>query len=1042
MTKAKRRAMGSRRKLPPRRARSGAEARFRSVFDLSRGFYWESDAEHRIIEVVHGSRYVLTFAPGSQIGKTRWEIPSSKPDAAGWAAHKATLDAHLPFRDFESVRIGPDGAERHFELSGEPVFDAKRRFTGYRGIGRDVTERKQSEEALRESEERNRSLLTASPDGIWIHRNPRVEYVNDALVTMLGYKSADEIVGREIYEMLPPEHREAVRERLERLTTERPAAPLGEFAMLKRDGAVLDVEVASASFRQKDAVWIITIIRDITERKRAERMLRLEHTVPSCLADADSAAEALKAVIRAVCETENWECGRYFFVDDKAGVLRCSEFWSVPDEAVQRFITESLGLVFAPGAGLLGKVWQSEQPLWVADIFQDDRATQQVLTLGSGIHGAFAFTVKSEGKTIGVLTFNSRQIREPDERLLQAAGAIGSQVGQFLQRKQAEEALRESEVRFRNLTELSSDWYWEQDTDFRFTRFEGLRGTGNAGSPRLDYLGKQHWETGLEVEGGWESHRALLQAHGPFRDIVMYRLIGPGSPRYFVMSGEPMFDREGRFAGYRGLTRDVTESKRAEQLQKLEHTVARAIDGAESISAALKAAMRAVCETENWECARYFQVDDKAGVLRFAESWNAPIAAAERFVTGSRNLVYGPGVGLTGAVWQSGKPHWVADVTQDGRASGAGLAHETGIRGTFMFPVTSEGKTLGVLGFFSRHIREPDARLLETIHVIGSQIGQFLHRKQAEQALRESEERFRNLTQMSSDFFWESDREHRLTRLVLGPMVSPRRFPGSPIGRTPWEMASVKPDAAGWAALEAKMNARVPFHDFEYARCAKDGAIRHFSVSGEPRLAPDGEYVGYRGVGREITELVNARERIAALAFSDALTGLANRASLGPALEHAVQLARRHDRKLAIMFVDLDGFKQINDAHGHDTGDRLLIEVANRLRACLRTSDLLARLGGDEFIVVLEEVRDTDYVEGVARRLLDAIARPYSLVAGEESRVTASIGISMLPDDAGDPRTLMKHADTAMYRAKQCGKNRHRFFGSESTGSSKPGATG
>ncbi|MDO8597622.1 MAG: GGDEF domain-containing protein, partial [Sulfuricaulis sp.] len=222
------------------------------------------------------------------------------------------------------------------------------------------------------------------------------------------------------------------------------------------------------------------------------------------------------------------------------------------------------------------------------------------------------------------------------------------------------------------------------------------------------------------------------------------------------------------------------------------------------------------------------------------------------------------------------------------------------------------------------------------------------------------------------------------------------------------------------------------FHDFEFSRARPDATEGHFLTSGEPRFGPDGAFLGYRGVGRNVTDLVQARERIAQLAYTDLLTGLANRTSLGPALEHAVQLARRHEKKLAIMFLDLDGFKQINDQHGHDAGDRLLTEVADRLRVCLRTSDLVARLGGDEFIVLLEQVQDTNYVQGVARRLLAEIARPYSLVAGEESRVSASIGISMLPDDAGDPRTLMKHADTAMYCAKQSGKNGYRFFAGES----------
>jgi len=206
-----------------------------------------------------------------------------------------------------------------------------------------------------------------------------------------------------------------------------------------------------------------------------------------------------------------------------------------------------------------------------------------------------------------------------------------------------------------------------------------------------------------------------------------------------------------------------------------------------------------------------------------------------------------------------------------------------------------------------------------------------------------------------------------------------------------------------------------------------DGVTRHFSLSGEPRFAADGRFAGYRGVGRDITEVAVARERIASLAYSDALTGLANRTSLGPSLEQAVLRARRRKSKLAVVFVDLDGFKQINDLLGHDAGDALLVQFTARLRKHLRSSDFIARLGGDEFLVVLEEVVELAPVEVVAKKLLAEVERPYDL-DGREARVTASIGISVYPDDAADSFSLMKHADTAMYQAKQAGKNTFRFY--------------
>jgi diguanylate cyclase (GGDEF)-like protein/PAS domain S-box-containing protein len=380
-------------------------------------------------------------------------------------------------------------------------------------------------------------------------------------------------------------------------------------------------------------------------------------------------------------------------------------------------------------------------------------------------------------------------------------------------------------------------------------------------------------------------------------------------------------------------------------------------------------------------------------------------------------------------VFESGEALWSPDITTDPRVRDRGLWQGTGLLGGFVFPVVAEGRTIGVLNFSSRKAREPDQRLLQASRVIGSQIGQFLQRKTAEASLRDSEARFRSLTQMSTDFYWETDESHRFTQLVHGPNYLPAEMGRGVIGKAPWELPCESPDEAGWAAHRATLDKHVPFRDFEFARRMPDGVVRYLSISGDPRFSPEGAFVGYRGVGRDITEIALARERIASLAYSDPLTGLANRTSLMPALEQSVQRARRKNSKLAVVFLDLDGFKQINDVHGHDAGDTLLIELAGRLRDNLRSSDLIARLGGDEFLVVLEEVQDPKPVEIVANKLLVETVRPYTL-PGAQASVTASIGISIFPDDAADATALMKHADIAMYAAKQAGKNTCRFYSS------------
>jgi diguanylate cyclase (GGDEF)-like protein len=132
------------------------------------------------------------------------------------------------------------------------------------------------------------------------------------------------------------------------------------------------------------------------------------------------------------------------------------------------------------------------------------------------------------------------------------------------------------------------------------------------------------------------------------------------------------------------------------------------------------------------------------------------------------------------------------------------------------------------------------------------------------------------------------------------------------------------------------------------------------------------------------------------------------------------------------VFIDLDGFKQINDLYGHDAGDRCLIEVARRLRNSVRASDVVARLGGDEFFVLLEEVQDESAVESVIRKLLGEAVRPYDLPGGAQARLSASMGVSLFPDHAADSGALVKLADTAMYSAKQAGKNGYCFFSPES----------
>jgi diguanylate cyclase (GGDEF)-like protein len=174
-------------------------------------------------------------------------------------------------------------------------------------------------------------------------------------------------------------------------------------------------------------------------------------------------------------------------------------------------------------------------------------------------------------------------------------------------------------------------------------------------------------------------------------------------------------------------------------------------------------------------------------------------------------------------------------------------------------------------------------------------------------------------------------------------------------------------------------------------------------------------------------EKAQADERIKYLAMHDGLTELPNRASFNQLLRGAIETAQRRERSFAVLFIDIDRFKVINDSLGHDSGDALLVETGNRLRRCLRAGDVVARLGGDEFVVILEHAFEAKQVEVAARKILAVVSQPM-LLCGLECRATASIGIAMFPQDGEDEVTLTKNADIAMYRAKEEGKNGFRFF--------------
>jgi diguanylate cyclase (GGDEF)-like protein/PAS domain S-box-containing protein len=311
-------------------------------------------------------------------------------------------------------------------------------------------------------------------------------------------------------------------------------------------------------------------------------------------------------------------------------------------------------------------------------------------------------------------------------------------------------------------------------------------------------------------------------------------------------------------------------------------------------------------------------------------------------------------------------------------------------------------------------------------------VQEITHEYQARVALEESEKRFRAMTTLSSDWYWEIDTEFRFTRLDINHVDVSISGAETVIGKTRQELGSLSLTQEDWAQHLACMTRHESFHNFEFQVPVTDGRIVWHSISGEPMFDRQGGFLGYRGIGRDVSERRTREEQIRTMAFHDPLTGLANRRLLTERMEQTLAATTRRQQVAALLFVDVDKLKAVNDSLGHESGDLLLTQVAHRIRQCVRVNDTVARLGGDEFVVLLEDagtiVRSASgHAQQVCEKILQTLGQSYQ-IGGHSVQSSASVGALVVSDVAGGPEELIKLADAAMYQAKSQGGNQVVFY--------------
>lgn len=347
---------------------------------------------------------------------------------------------------------------------------------------------------------------------------------------------------------------------------------------------------------------------------------------------------------------------------------------------------------------------------------------------------------------------------------------------------------------------------------------------------------------------------------------------------------------------------------------------------------------------------------------------------------------------------------------------------------TCEYRVQIPGKSIQWISGQSTPEKLPDGSI--TWHGFNTDITE---RKQMEESIRQSEGRYRTIIDEMADSYYEVDLAGNFT-FVNDTMCRQLGYARDELMGASFRINVVEEDIGHvYKIFNDIYKTGDPKRDIAYRILHKDGTIRFIENSGFPMRNREGAIIGFRGIGRDVTERKLNEEKIQYLATHDFLTGLSNRMMFGHLLHQAVQTAKRYQKQFAVLFIDLDGFKEINDTMGHEAGDHLLKEIAKRLKNNLRASDVAARMGGDEFVLLMEEVTDPGSVATVAHKMNISIAQPLTM-KGRERRITASIGISLYPNDADDGQTLITHADKAMYAAKAKGKNNYQFYADSQCG--------
>jgi diguanylate cyclase (GGDEF)-like protein/PAS domain S-box-containing protein len=448
----------------------------------------------------------------------------------------------------------------------------------------------------------------------------------------------------------------------------------------------------------------------------------------------------------------------------------------------------------------------------------------------------------------------------------------------------------------------------------------------------------------------------------------------------------------------------------------LERKITRALLAADSGLRGIEDVIRIVCKEQSWLSGALWLVDEPSAALKELTRW--PTVRPGDEPRHAASCLPPP--------WLDDQPVWIGGLSADVLRSDQHSAWKPSFPGVLV-PIRCGRRLLAVLALEGHADATPSREVMRILSALALPLGLFLERTHDVDQLRESERRATSTLALDAIGIAHVDGSGRF--IYANPRLCEMLGYAEHelLARTVRDI-SHPDDLHVTDELRGKLRrGEIGSFKIEKRYLRKDGDSLWVALTVATRRNDTGQPVYDVSVVEDITARKLAEEQVQYLATHDGLTGLPNRAMFTQLMSLAIEGAKRRRCKIAVLFIDLDRFKTINDSLGHDAGDALLREMAARFRKCMRAGDVVARLGGDEFVVLLQDVSDPVHAATAARHLLSAALRPVEILR-QECRITASIGICMHPEGDQDDAAALKNADLAMYAAKEEGKNTYHFY--------------